>query len=164
MATPTYTLIDSVTVSDSTTTTVSFSGITGDYRDLVLVYSGDPTLSVGIMRFNSDSGSNYNNVYMAGNGSTTISGTGGTSAIRFQYYEGGGDSAGVLGIAQIMDYSATDKHKTVLVRSNSADDGVTAVAGRWGNTAAITQIDLLTPSASFYFGNGDTIYLYGIEA
>jgi hypothetical protein len=61
-----------------------------------------------------------------------------------------------------MDYSATDKHKTVLVRSNAASTGVEAIAQRWASTAAITSI-LVFPSTGSWAAGG-TFSLYGIVA
>jgi hypothetical protein len=59
-----------------------------------------------------------------------------------------------------MDYSATDKHKTVLTRNNITDNNVTAIASRWANTAAITSVTVLSPSSTIT--SGSTISLYAI--
>jgi hypothetical protein len=61
-----------------------------------------------------------------------------------------------------MDYSATDKHKTVLSRANNAANGVTAIAGRWASTSAITSIVLTFQSSSL--ATGSTVALYGVSA
>ena len=60
-----------------------------------------------------------------------------------------------------MDYSATDKHKTTLVRNDQS--GVTGMwAGRWANTAAINRLDIIGANGTFPIGT--TLNLYGIVA
>jgi hypothetical protein len=65
-------------------------------------------------------------------------------------------------IIQIMDYSATDKHTTVLVRNGTASRGVEMVTGRYASTSAITTVLLFPSTGSFDIGS--TFSLYGIEA
>jgi hypothetical protein len=67
-----------------------------------------------------------------------------------------------MGILQVMDYSATDKHKTSLVRSGESVDGTEAWVSRWPSTSAINSILLYTGSNSFTAGS--TFALYGIVA
>jgi hypothetical protein len=63
-------------------------------------------------------------------------------------------------IVHIMDYSATDKHKTVLSRANRASSGVDAIAGRWASTSAITSIKYFASGRTLDIGS--TVALYGI--
>jgi len=159
MATPTYTLIDS-TVLSSAASSVTFSSIPADYRDLVLVVEASTTASgYSTLRANSDSGSNYTYVHMNGNGSGTSSATGTASTLNlYPYFYAGNKN---LVITQIMDYSATDKHKTALARGNDpTTTGAYAIASRWANTAAITSLTLAIAD----WAAGSTFYLYGIEA
>jgi hypothetical protein len=69
-----------------------------------------------------------------------------------------------MAIMQIMDYSATDKHKSVLCRFKRGGgyDSVWMLAGRWANTNAITSISF--GPASGTLDAGLTASLYGIEA
>jgi hypothetical protein len=60
----------------------------------------------------------------------------------------------------VMDSSATDKHKTILQRSNRAGANVQAQAHRWANTSAVTSITALVPGGSF--ASSSKFYLYGI--
>jgi len=63
----------------------------------------------------------------------------------------------------IMDYSATDKHKTVLTRASTAASSVWAIAGRVATTSAITSVAFIGPDdASDQFLSGSTFALYGI--
>ena len=170
MPTATYTPIASVTLSASASEVV-FSGLPQTYRDLILVFTGLGTSNdVGVqIRYNGDSGANYSNVVMSGfNPSNTGSGTPTTTAIQAAGWQVGIGTSGerTTFIAQIMDYSATDKHKTSLIRARTKSDGggdeVSAWAGRWANTTAISSIRVATASGSI--ASGATLNLFGVIA
>jgi hypothetical protein len=140
---------------------VTFSSISGSYRDLILVIQGSTTSGQNIfVRFNGDStATNYNIVSIAGLGS----GTGSSQTVNsnyLNYWSNFDTSQGNL-IAQFMDYSVTNKHKTFLSRQNTASVGVEAIAGRWSNTAAVTTLALL---AATNFSSGTSFALYGVSA
>jgi hypothetical protein len=161
MPTPTYTPLATVTLG-SAVSSVSFASIPASYRDLIVVFAGTRTGTNNILfRFNSDTGSNYNWIVANGNGSTTVSVAETVSSIPTGYYNIATD-AQMNVIFQVMDYSATDKHKTALSRSSQGGAGVAMVGGRWANTAAITTIQVLTGDANF--GSGSTFSLYGVIA
>jgi len=163
VATPTYTLIDSTTLTVATTT-VTFSSIPQTYRDLVLVCGNVSSNSAGgsTLRFslNNDNNANYDAVWMYGDGTTTDSDSDSSNFyIRFSVTGGDiADNANALLIINLMDYSQTDKHTTALVSRNDQNK-VLRLAGRWKNTAAVTQIDVKAGIAA-----GATFHLYGIEA
>ena len=162
MATPTYTLIDSVTLG-SYSAGLTFSGIRQDYRDLVLVITAtSPDGAFPYLRLNSDTGSNYNNVWMVGDGLSAVS-SNQVNASSIRITNATLDATPFTTIVQIMDYSATDKHKSVLIRSNtSGSDAETfAGAGRYASTSAISSLGI---GAGGNFNAGSTFYLYGIEA
>jgi hypothetical protein len=156
MPTPTYTPLATVTLGSSASS-VTFSSIPATYRDLILVFDGTISNAVDIyLRFNSDSGSNYSFVQMSGNGSTTASSSG-----TITYGQISNSASGrVTAIAQLMDYSATDKHKTFL--SRQTNDPVRAWAVRWANTSAINT--MLLAVASGTISSGSVISLYGVIA
>lgn len=137
-------------------TEVIFSSIPNTYRDLILIVDGtaSPTTNIFI-RFNGDNtNSNYSRVFMLGTGSTTQSGS--TALNDWGVLVSSGRSTNIL---QFMDYSATDKHKTALIRSNNGGTlDVIAYAGRWANTAAINQISVVATTML----TGTTLNLYGI--
>ena len=160
MPTPTYPALATVTLGSSASS-VTFSSIPATYRDLVLVVqanqpSGTPVaLWMSINGGGTDAGST---VFMGGSGS---SGSSYTSA-RLNI----GDlvtGVGQMHRVQIMDYSATDKHKTYLARFDRADYGTIAIAGRWTSTSAITSIQVV-PESFRSFASGGTFNLYGIVA
>lgn len=161
MPTPTYTPLANLTLSSSASS-VTFSSIPATYRDLRIVIAGTTSAGVNtVLRFNSDSGNNYTGVLMYGTGSG--SGTSGTfGAGSFAYFgalwTGQGNNT-----VDIMDYSATDKHKTLISRYNSAANEVGAMASRWASTSAVNSITILTASAATY-ASGTTFAIYGIAS
>lgn len=165
MPTPTYTPLATVTLGTAASS-VTFGSIPATYRDLVLVVvAANTSNSNNGIRFNSDSGSNYSRVWMGGNASNVIqSGSATTTSLQFDNYAFTSTTLGSsTQIIQVMDYSATDKHKTALVRANQTFNGVDALAGRWANTAAITSLQVITISG-FNFIAGSTFSLYGVIA
>ena len=161
MPTPTYTALANVTLAGSSAS-VTFSSIPATYRDLILVFNGGAVSGAHnlTIALNSDTGANYSAVHMSGTGSSTESS--GSNANRLLNYYGYLEAnQNTVIIAQFMDYSATDKHKTYLSRSNNAGNGISAVAGRWANTAAITSIAITTGAN---YSSGSTFTLFGIAS
>ena len=159
MPTSTYVALATVTASGGETS-MTFSSIPATYRDLIMVVDGTANTNTSInMRFNSDTGSNYSYVYAYGDGSTTLSGAStGTSIVQVFLF-----SNPTNNIIHIMDYSATDKHKTVLSRWNTSSTALQMSAERWANTSAIHTITLAFGSGRTP-NSGSTFSLYGIEA
>lgn len=144
----------------SSSATVTFSSISGAYRDLRIVFQGTMTADTNIgIRINSDTAGNYNWVYMYGDGTNTSSST--QSNVTDGYV--GRQLSGTIGqtTVDIMDYTATDKHKTYLSRSNNTNSMTAAVAGRWANTAAVTTVQLMNPTGTT-FAAGCVVSLYGV--
>jgi hypothetical protein len=159
MPTPTYDLIAS-TVLGSDTATVTFSSIPATYRDLILVFDGATTFDgTGILQLvlNSDTGDNYKYVEMSGSGSSADSGAGSNNQANIGSTS---NTSRNLSVVQIMDYSATDKHKTILIRSDNSALNTRAKAIRWVSTSAINTIVAQTNATSFV--SGSSFYLYGI--
>jgi len=159
----TYTPLATVTLG-STAASVTFSSIPATYRDLILVVNaGIPTEGVPRVRLNNDSGSNYSFVEAFSTGS--IFSFSGTSQVFAKLGITGTGFTGnrFMCVAQFMDYSATDKHKTILVRNNDDDTrGVGMIANRWANTAAVNQLTILLTANTY--AAGSTFSLYGVIA
>jgi hypothetical protein len=160
MPTNTYTPLSTVTLTTSGNSII-FSSIPATYRDLIVVINATANSNVATigLRFNGDSGNNYTYVSMAGNGSTASSSTNTQSVALIGYTN---STNPWVNIAQIMDYSATDKHKTILSRDDNAAANVGAVANRWANTAAITSVEVNAAVNSF--ASGTTVSIYGVIA
>ena len=161
----TYTPIATTTLG-SAASSVTFSSISGAYTDLVLIVV--PANSAGStvrMQLNGDTGSNYSNTFLKGNGSSASS-----ARSSSQTYLTLGDDAAptrTLGesvwISHIMNYSNSTTNKTVLTRANVASSGVEAVVGLWRSTAAITQVSV-QQGGSVTFSTGSTFTLYGVKS
>jgi hypothetical protein len=151
----------------SAQSTVTFSSIPATYRDLRLVVQS-PVLSLPVttdMDFilNGDAGTNYSGVTMTGNGSSATSAVG--SSLSRVDAPSDSTTADFVWMIDIMDYSATDKHKTILDRYSRAAYGARAGAYRWANTAAVTSITFRGgDSQTRLFIAGSTFSLFGILA
>ena len=156
MPTNTYTALATTTVAVAASS-ITFSSIPATYRDLVVVMSGTLSADSGVrVVFNGDTNTaNYSRVFMEGNGSSASSGSGADN----RFIEVGTSQSNF--VLQVLDYSATDKHKTSLARSNQSNRIVWANAGRWANTAAVTSL-MIDPDSVTLLAVGTTIGLYGI--
>jgi hypothetical protein len=152
------------TTLGSATASVTFSSIPGTYTDLVLVINSGSSSGEQdcIMRFNSDSGSNYSSTYLIGNGSSASSSrntnaTAGSAGYPLR------PSLIATFITQIQNYSNTTTNKTWLTRSGAADAMTFTMASLWRNTSAINSI-YLAPSSGVNFLANSTFTIYGIKA
>lgn len=168
MPTPTYTPLANITLGSSAAS-VTFSSISQAYKDLVLIANlgtTDAGYSV-VIRLNGDTGSNYSRVYMLGNGSSAVSAAqDGVSLMNLTGNLGADTTISTNLIANFMDYSATDKHKSVISRTNitaGSYPGTVANAFRWANTTNVTTAAVLAGPGST-FVSGSTFALYGIAA
>jgi hypothetical protein len=157
--TGTYTLIASNTLG-SAASTVTFSSIPATYTDLVLVVGGKQTVATNTnFRINGDTGNNYSDTGLTGNGSTATSGRN-SNQPYFWFGVMGTDQS--VATFHIMDYANTTTNKTVLHRMSNAGGYVQAFVGLWRSTSAVTSVTLLPNSGNF--DTGSVFRLYGIEA
>ena len=153
----TYTPIATTTLG-SAAASYTFSSIPSTYTDLVLIINPNSTVDNMNFRFNGDTGTNYSNTWLFGDGSsasstrgtnrTTIAGTvsSGLEIVRFQ----------------IMNYSNTTTYKSTLNRPDDAANYVGANVGLWRSTAAINSVTILAGSGNI--PAGAMLTLYGIAA
>jgi len=161
MPTTTYTPLATLTLSTSAAS-VTFSSISQAYRDLVLVANVTTTANASnYLVINGDgSGTTYSRVSMHGNGTTAASNsvTGDPYLLNNVVVT---TSSEITQFAyNFMDYSATDKHKSVLLRVDRAGASTVAQVHRWANTAAITSLQI----AGGTLAAGSTFCLYGIAS
>lgn len=155
----------------SATGSVTFSSIPQTYTDLVLkIQVGGASSSANIqVRFNGDSGTNYNVIAMyAYNDSSKAGGSyqnlahgyGGNVALAM------GTSLQGISIINIFDYTSTNKFKNTYSNWGYANSISTAetnhIISQWRNTSAITSINISSYSANYI--TGSTFTLYGIKA
>jgi hypothetical protein len=164
MPTPTYTALANITLGSSASS-VTFSSIPATFRDLVVACNVQASAPNGVkIRVNGLTTGIYSSVITLGDGSSAISYTGGTG-VNFLGLNNQGTTMFSPMIVQVMDYSATDKDKTILARQSvaNATDGVSTTAGRAATTNAITSIQFLFDTAAT-FSTGSTFALYGIAS
>ena len=154
------------TTLGSAAASVTFSSISGSYTDLVAVFEG--TLTSGsadlILRFNSDTASNYSSTHLFGDGSnpgsSRFSNQTSIKATNYGYLESTGRNNAII---SIQNYSNATTYKTTIARANNANQsGTNASVGLWRNTNAITSITFLATANNFATGSNFT--LYGIKA
>lgn len=157
----TFTPIASITLG-ANATTVTFSSIPQTYTDLVLVGSVNTTAGLDYWyRLNSDSGSNYSNTQVRGNGTSAVSFR--VANATLNYFNGGAAPTSQHNFTMhLMNYSNTTTNKTQLIRYDNAAQETILRVGLWRSTAAITSILIQTDSSTF--ASGSTFNLYGILA
>lgn len=153
--------------------TITFSSIPSTFKHLEIraITRNSNTGTVHTIRFNADSGTNYVQHSLIGDGtSVTAAGTTGLTGINVGHIATSSMSANIIGaeITSILDYGSTSKNKTVRNLSGVDDNSGTTTStlgirsGLWLNTAAITQIDLIA-SGSGNWTTATTFALYGIK-
>lgn len=156
--TATYTPLGTVTLTGADTS-VEFASIPNTFRDIVAVIIGTASSTQGgRMVLNADSANSYSTVRMYGVGS----GSGASDAFGGTFgYIGDVFTSHTQIVIQLMDYSATNKHKTWLYRMDNAANYTMAGAGRYASNTAVSNIRFqLNGGASYAIGT--TISLYGI--
>ena len=169
MATNTYVALNKATISNSTTSTVTFSSIPSTYTDLVIVFSGAMSIAgeIPFVRFNGDTTTVYSISWVLGDGASSYSyRRGAMPYLPMNWLQGFSNTTENNIILNIQNYANTSVFKTCLERSNNASSvgtpGLAAGVGLWRSTAAITSIEFYASSG--YFVNGATVSLYGIKA
>lgn len=146
-----------------------FTNIPSTYQDLHIVGSllSDATRTATSLwlRLNGDSGTNYSDTQLTGNGSTATSARASNNTILGLNLS---LTSGIPGIFEmwIPNYANTSTYKTVLWRSANDNNGsgtTTLQVGLWRSTAAINAISFLYPGGNSQTAN-TTATLYGIRA
>jgi hypothetical protein len=170
MPTQTYTPIATYTVP-SATASYTFTSIPSTHTDLILVFTGTMT-SADYVQFqvgngSVDTGSNYSNTAVKGNGTSASSSRSSNSTNIFTP-EPMNTNQGNL-IINFQNYANTTTYKTTVMRTNVplTDGGATgstsATVGLWRSTSAINTIKMYTYAGQTYAA-GSTFTLYGIKA
>jgi hypothetical protein len=168
----TYVNIATTTLG-SNTTSVTFSGIPSTYTDLVVrmsVRGNDSTPSDwALVRFNSDTATNYSVTRVFGDGVTANSGrnSSATSTRIFGAATAAGATANTFSNLEIYIPSYTASQNKPFSAFGASENNATtaeiaANAGLWRNTATISSM-AITPFGSTLWLSGSTFYLYGIK-
>ena len=158
MATPTYVPLATYTVPGGGLNNVTFSSIPATYRDLVIVIAGSVSTTTSTsIRLNGDTGTNYFNLRVLNFSSILC------DSYNTAYLETGNISTAQATIKiNLLDYSATDKHKTTLCRFDETSR-MGMMANRWANTSAVTQVQVLIENPSAVYNAGTVMSLYGVN-
>jgi hypothetical protein len=169
-----YDSLATVTLSASTAS-ITFAGIPTGYKHLqirILARSDRASnyASNINLQFNGDTGSNYSSHDVNGSGATAYAEAATSqSNIAMQRITGASAAANIFGtvIADIVDYGATTKYKTVRwlggFDNNSTQGEIYFGSGLWMNTSAITSITMQTISGSYNFTQYSQFALYGVK-
>lgn len=156
----TYETIATTTVG-SATTTVTFSSVPSTYTDIIIVINGTTASGTGIsLRFNNDTGANYADTYIYGNGTNYIVGSNTNSNVCYLGYLNTGRGNTII---HLHDYANTTTYKAAVGRGNDAGNLTIIRGGQWRSTAAISTITVGTDT-SVNISAGTVISLYGIKA
>lgn len=174
MATNTYVALSTVTAPGSGTSQLVMSSIPSGYTDLRMVISGitSTTGYAFTLGVNGDTGSNYSQTLISGNG-TNAQSTRYANATNASMYLGGwvngySSTAPTTITVDFMNYANTTTYKSILWRSSigtrNSEAGVILWRGSTGSAAqAITSITVYAQSGST-IAAGSTFSLYGIAA
>ena len=152
--------------------TITFSSIPSTYSSLqirVMTRSSSTGRNIQV-RFNSDTGANYAEHNLRGNGSTAAaSGSASTTSIESGWIATSADATNVMGVSliDVHDYASTTKNKTLRAMSGLDNNGATTneriylYSGLWMNTAAINSISIISNSGNWT--TSSVFSLYGIK-
>lgn len=155
----------------STASSVTFSNIPQGYKHLqVRILARDNravTFDNLIIQANGDTGSNYSDHFIYGDGASV--GSGGGASVpdsRVGTITGSSTTANVFGanVIDILDYTNTNKYKTVRGLTGADANGSGQIVFRsnlWLNTAAITSLTFTPGGGSFV--QYSRFSLYGIK-
>jgi hypothetical protein len=156
------------TTLGSETSSITFSSISAAYTDLRLVFVGvraAGTNSAPIVRFNSDSATNYSMTAVQGTGSSFIAyKENNATGVPLVYFDAlVSTTIPKLGTLDVFSYRSS-AFKTVMnveASDRSGSGRVANAVGLWRSTSAITSLTITDGSAR-NFGVGTTATLYGI--
>jgi hypothetical protein len=166
-----YESIQTVTVGSGGSSTISFTSIPSTYshlqiRNISRSSRSDITDSV-LLRLNSDTGNNYAYHFLRGNG-TAASASAATSTSSIfagaAVAQTGGANMFGVGVIDILDYSNTNKNKTIRSLTGEDRNGQGFVyfqSGLWMNTSAVSTLTFLNEFGNF--SQYSSFALYGIK-
>lgn len=150
MALQSMTAIANITLQQASTS-VTFSGIPSNYRDLIIVFVGVGTGDENLTPIINGSSVDFVWVQMTSAPGTS---TGTNNSI------GRVATSQTMGMLQFFDYSQTNKHKTFLVETNVTGSERRQLLARWSQSAAINTLGL-SIRTGLSFTAGSTFSLYG---
>lgn len=160
MPTNTYVILDSTTIT-SATPTVTFSGISGSYQDLVMQVDATASAnSYSKLYFNGVQTSTYSGTVIYGTGSGAGSGRQ-TTASGFSYIQGTylySSTSRASARYDIQNYASSSMYKTVLGQDFDGQNEVRQVSGVWASNSPITSVTLERVTGNWSVGSKFTLY------
>lgn len=168
-----YESISTVTVGAGGQSSIVFSSIPSTYKHLQLRGILKDSRNVGVlsnayMQFNSDSGANYVNHNLYGDGSGIASEVQtSTTAMLFANIASATTTANMFAgfVTDILDYTSTSKYKTIRTLGGADNNGSGQIflkSGLWMNSgSAVTNITLTPLVANFT--QYSQVALYGLK-
>ena len=163
------------TFTGSSTSNIEFTNIPGTYQHLQIRFISkdtrtNATLNNVNLNINSDTGANYTDHILYGNGGGTVVSYGGDAALGYAAMglsPSGNSTASVFGVGviDILDYANTNKFKTLRSFHGVDSNGSGSIRFRsslWQNTNAITSIKMLVENNG-NFNSSSHFALYGIK-
>lgn len=168
----TMTLVQTVSVSSATVSSISFTGIPQGATDILILASlrqnaGDVTDQVNI-RVNNVASGVYDYTQLYGTGTSRASVTRTNQNIWEIYGNGNNSSANTFGAFSlyIPNYANSSINKTANIEAVSENFGTeawqTILSGSIKQTTPITSVQLNTRDGTLYFAQGSTASLYTI--
>ena len=160
-----YESIQTVTVGGAGSSSVSFTSIPSTYTHLQIRAIARSTSNPQVnLRFNSDSGNNYTEHDLMGNGSSASAYGAGNIPYMPQGQVASAASTFGAYVIDILDYANTNKFKTIrgLNGFDSNGSGILGLfSNLWRNTSAVSNIELFANVGSF--AQYSSFALYGIK-
>jgi hypothetical protein len=162
------------TVGSGGTASVTFSSIPSTYKHLQIRWLMRSNRASGTndglqVRFNSDTGSNYSNHLLYGDGAGAYAANGvSTTSMPLGYGASNNITASIFGagVIDILDYANTSKYTTARgltgLDTNGSDGTVGLASGNWRNLDAVSSITIF-PGTGTLFNQYSQLALYGIK-
>jgi hypothetical protein len=166
-----YDALATVIVPSGGLASITFAGIPSGYKDLQIRAIAKNTLSNAFtanfyMRFNNDSATTYNNHALYGNSTAAVTNIpSGTNPV-FAIWGLSGSSQFAAHIIDILDYSKTDKFKTVKTLMGTDTNGTGYIgleSGTWRSTNAINSIFFSMGDGTQTIAQFSHFALYGVK-
>jgi hypothetical protein len=170
-----YDSIATTTVGSGGTASVTFSSISQTYTHLQIRWLMRSNRATGFndalrVRFNSDTGSNYSNHLLYGDGTGAYADAGtNTTSMPLGYGSSNNNIASSFGagVIDILDYANTSKYTTGrgltgLSTNGAGDETIGLASGSWRNLNAVTSITIF-PGTGTLFNEYSSFALYGIK-
>ncbi len=156
--------IATTTVGSTSVANIEFTSIASTYTHLqIRLINLSSSAGTNLeLRFNSDTGNNYDTHWLYGSGSSVIAGA--ATNLNYVWAAGAGSSTAPAGVVvDILDYGNTNKYKTVRTLGGYDTNGggyIYFTSGLWGNTNAITSLKI---TCNANFNQYSQVALYGIK-